>query len=176
GAVTGPVDRPGHVQRVEAGGGIAAGPAIAACMRVACRRSRIDAGTIDGKTATGNTPTGSTAVPNGRRAELPAAKPADLTRIGACTITVIPEVVVVIDDRDIVDHRSAVDDRDIVRLAHIVVVDLRTGDILVRYEAPIMRRRVIAAAISHAHGDAGLHRRPAIVIVAVPPADPGRGP
>ena len=170
-----PVDRPRAAYWVEISGSITRASVVVVDMRVIRRRSRVDTGTINVESAAGNTitTTRGAAFADSHGSQGRTGKTADLVGIGTSAITVVP---IMIDDRNIVDHRGTVDDRYIIAFAHIVVIDLRTGDILMRHEAPIMRRGIVPAAISYAHGDTGLHRRPAIIVVAVAPADPGRRP
>jgi len=75
-----------------------------------------------------------------------------------------------------IDYRGVIDDRHIPRLIDIVVADLGTGNILVRYKIPIVRRRIVSATKDQVKSDTRFHRRPAIVFIAVPPGDPGRRP
>ena len=50
----------------------------------------------------------------------------------------IPGADIVIDDRDVIDHRRMIYDDDIPRFVDVIVTDLRAGDILVRYKTPVM--------------------------------------
>jgi hypothetical protein len=81
---------------------------------------------------------------------------------------------VIIDDSDMIDHRSMIDDGHIPGLIDIIVTDIRTADILVGNKTPAIGRRHITTAIRHVEADAGTHGSPSIVFVAVTPGHPGR--
>jgi len=79
-------------------------------------------------------------------------------------------------DRRIMNNGGVIDNGYILLFVDIIVVDMRTGDVLLRNKGPVMRWRVIAAAGGYADAYAGSQRRPAIILGTLPPADPGRRP
>src|SRR5580700_10372073 len=80
---------------------------------------------------------------------------------------------IIIDYSRIVDDRCIVDDGHIFGFTDIVVGDSWAGNILMRYEGPVIRRRVITGD-SNANRNVWTERRPAIIIRTLSPTYPGR--
>lgn len=75
---------------------------------------------------------------------------------GIIPVTVIASIpAIIVDHGGIIDHRCVIDDGDIPRFVHIIVSDLRAGDILMGNKTPVMRGRVISSAKGSADTDIG---------------------
>src|SRR5262249_28623770 len=133
----------------------------------------IYAGAIDSEVVAVTAVAGVAGVPDNGGADGATAKAAYIVGVGAAKM-MVPAVV--IDHRRIVDDGGPVDDRDVVGLPDIIVVDLRAADILVRNKPPVVGRWGIAAADRYAIADIGTQGGPAVIFIAIAPFHPGGGP
>jgi hypothetical protein len=159
------------VKRLDAGGGKAGATAA-----VVGRRGGIDPGAIDGQASIIVLFAGSAGLPDRYRSYRSAGESAYIVGVGTAGIVVPAAVITAAAPEIIIDHRRIINDADVPRLIHIIITDLRAADILMRYKAPVMRRRVVAASERDVHADIGSKGRPTIIIGTIPPAYPGRRP
>jgi len=151
--------------------------------------SRIDFGTVNRQSAASRAFARCTALSQWHWPQRSTGNPGHFSGIGAARIIIDRDVVVghivvdnggiidrIVHNGRVVDDGGVVDNGHILLFADIVVVDMRAGHILLGNEAPVMSGGVIAATGGHADADAGTKRRPAIIVGALPPADPGRRP
>jgi hypothetical protein len=75
----------------------------------------------------------------------------------------------------VIDDGSVVDDGHVAASVHIIVVDVPVGDVLAGHEGPVG-----AGHATKIHVNAYVHSRhqrgPSVVVIAIPPANPGRAP
>jgi hypothetical protein len=79
-------------------------------------------------------------------------------------------------DPGIINYGRIVDDRDIVRIVDIIVIDVPSAEIPVSDKCPLIVGNVIAIAVCHIDADSGSYRCPAVIISGSSPGDPSRAP
>lgn len=163
------IDRSGVVERLNPGRGKGAACVIGAIVV----NASIYAGAVDREVVVVGAFARSAAFADGQGSDRGAGVSSYFAGVGAQAITSVPRA---IDNRGITDDRSLIDDGNIVRFPDIVIAHLRAGDITVRHKIPVVGGGSISSAIGGIEAHIRSHRRPAIIFIAVAPADPGGGP
>src|SRR5579863_1499710 len=108
---------------------------------------------------------GRIALPHRDRPQRSTGHPGYFARIRAARIVIYASIVddrrvviSIVDDRCVADNGGIVDDRNVLLLADVIVVDMRAGYILLRNEAPIVRWRIVAATNRYRHTYTGTQR------------------
>ena len=179
----------GRIDRTNIGKGLYPGRSETGLRLPVALRCRVDFWPVDGKSAIAHTFAGGVALPHCYRSQRSACHPGNFFGIGAARIiiygdTVIADIVIddggivyrIVDDRCIADNGRIVDDRYIPFLIDVVIIDVRTGHVLLRDKGPVVGRRIIATADGLVDTYAGFKGGPAIIVTASSPAYPGRSP
>lgn len=97
----------------------------------------------------------------------------DVTSFGT---SMVNYMAVVISSADIIDHLGIVDDRNIVRVADVVIIDVSSSKIPVADERPVIGRYIIIIAVPYCDADTRAKRRPAVITFGSSPGHPSRAP